>query len=73
MDPVVFLGKMPLEQFKSERTLEFQRLVENNELHEYLVDAPTLAELRKAYIWGTVFLLIGVTLALGIILAMLSH
>ena len=72
MDLVVFLGKMPLEQFKSERTLEYQRLVDNNELDDYLVDAPTPAELRKAYIWGTVFLLIGVTLAIGIILALLG-
>ena len=50
MDLVVFLGKMPLEQFKSERTLEYQRLVDNNGLDDYLVDAPTQAELRKAYI-----------------------
>ena len=73
MDPVVFLGKMPLQQFKSERSLEYQRLVDNNELNDYLVDAPTPEEFRRAYIWGTVFLLIGVTLAIGIILAMLSH
>jgi thiosulfate reductase cytochrome b subunit len=72
MDPVVFLGKMPLEQFKTERSLEYQRLVDNNELEDYLVDAPTAEELRRAYIWGTVFLLIGVTLAIGIILAMLG-
>jgi len=72
MDLVVFLGKMPLEQFRSERTLEFQRLVDNNELDDYLVDAPTPEELRKAYIWGTVFLLIGVSLAIGIIWALLG-
>jgi thiosulfate reductase cytochrome b subunit len=73
MDPVVFLGKMPLQQFKTERSLEYQRLIDNNELDDYLVDAPTPDEFRRAYIWGTVFLLIGVTLAIGIILAMLSH
>ena len=58
--------------YASERTLEYQRLVDNNELDDYLVDAPTPAELRKAYIWGTVFLLIGVSLAIGIILALLG-
>jgi len=73
MDPVVFLGKMPLQQFKTERSLEYQRLIDNNELDDYLVDAPTPDEFRRAYIWGTVFLLIGVTLAIGIILALLRH
>jgi cytochrome b subunit of formate dehydrogenase/nitrate/TMAO reductase-like tetraheme cytochrome c subunit len=72
MDLVVFLGKMPLEQFKSDRALEYQRLVDNNELDDYLVDPPTPAELQKAYVWGTVFLLIGIALAIGIILALLG-
>jgi len=72
MDLVVFLGKMPLEQFKSERTLEYQRLVDNNELDSYLVDPPTPDELKRAYVWGTVFLLIGIVLAIGIILALLG-
>jgi len=72
MDPVVFLGKMPLDQFKSERALEYQRLVDNNELDDYLVDAPTPAEFRRAYTWGTLFLLVGVMLAIGIILALLG-
>jgi len=72
MDPVVFIGKLPLQQFKAERPLEYQRLVDNKELDDYLVDAPTSAELRKAYVWGAVFLLIGVILAIGIILALLS-
>jgi len=71
MDPVVFLGKMPLEQMKSERPLEYQRLVDSNELENYLVDAPTLQEFRRAYFWGTIFLLIGVALAVGIIVAIL--
>jgi cytochrome b subunit of formate dehydrogenase len=72
MDLVVFLGKMPLDQFKAERTLEYQRLIDNNDLDAYLVDPPTAEELRRAYIWGTVFLLIGVALAIGIILALLG-
>jgi cytochrome b subunit of formate dehydrogenase len=72
MDLVVFLGKMPLQQFKAERPLEYQRMLDNNELDDYLVDAPTPLELRKAYIWGTVFLLIGIALAIAIILALLG-
>jgi hypothetical protein len=73
MDLVVFTGKMSLQRFKSERSLEYQRLVDNNELDDYLVAAPTKLERRRAYIWGTVFLIIGVALAVGIIWALLSH
>jgi cytochrome b subunit of formate dehydrogenase/nitrate/TMAO reductase-like tetraheme cytochrome c subunit len=73
MDLVVFTGKMPLHKFKAERPLEYQRLVDNNELEDYLVDPPTKAESLTAYIWGTIFLTIGIALAIGIIWALLSH
>ena len=73
MDIVIFTGKMTLERFKSERPLEYQRLVDNGELESYLVDAPTVEERRRAYIWGSIFLTIGIALAIGIIWALLSH
>jgi cytochrome b subunit of formate dehydrogenase len=73
MDLVVFTGKMSLQRFKSERPLEYQRLVDNNELDDYLVAAPTAEERQRAYIWGSIFLIIGVALAIGIIWALLSH
>ena len=40
---------------------------------DYLVDPPTKAESLTAYIWGTIFLTIGIALAIGIIWALLSH
>lgn len=73
MDTVVFTGKMPLERFKSERPLEYQRLVDNGELEDYLVPPPRPAQLRRAHIWGTIALLIGIALAVGIIWALLIH
>ena len=73
MDVVIFTGKMSLERFKEERPIEYRRLVENNELEEYLVEAPSMEERRRAYIWGTIFLTVGVMLAVGIIWALLTH
>ena len=64
---------MSLERFKAERPLEYQRLVDNNELEDYLVDAPTAEERRRAYTWGSIFLITGIALAIGIIWALLSH
>jgi hypothetical protein len=73
MDIVIFTGKMPLAHFKNQRPAEYQRLVANGTLDDYLVEAPTLAEIRKAYITGSVALSIGVALAVGIIWALLTH
>ncbi len=73
MDTVIFTGKMSLGRFKSERPLEYQRLVENNELQDYLVPPPTAEERRRAYFWGTIFLTVGVLLAIGIIWALLTQ
>jgi len=42
-------------------------------LQQYLVDPPTQEERRRAYAWGTVFLTVGVLLAVGIIWALLVH
>jgi len=73
MDTTVFTGKISLERFKAERPLEYQRLVDNNELESYLVDPPTPEEMRRVYIGGTIALTIGLALAIGIIWALLSH
>ena len=45
MDPVVFTGRMPLERFKEERPLEYQRLVASGELDKLIVPAPTPGDL----------------------------
>ncbi|MBU1628073.1 cytochrome C [bacterium] len=36
-DPVIFTGRVPLEEFKEERPLEYQRLVENAKLDKAIV------------------------------------
>ncbi len=73
MDIVIFTGKMSLERFKEERSLEYQRLVESGELENYLVDPPTPRERRRAYLAGSVFLATGILLAIGIVSALILH
>lgn len=72
MDIVIFTGKMSLERFIEERPLEYERLVANGELEDYLVEAPTASERRRAYVFGSIALTIGLALAVGIITALLS-
>ena len=73
MDLVVFLGKMPLERFKTERPLEYERAVESGELDDMLVEAPNRRQIRDAYIVGSIYLVIGIMLAIFIVWALLSH
>mgnify|MGYP001814454311 FL=1 len=73
MDLVVFLGKMPIERFKAERPLEYERIVENGELDDYLVEAPNKRQIRDAYLFGSIFLVIGIILAVCIVWALLTH
>ena len=73
MDTVVFTGKMTLERFKAERPLEYERIVEEGTLDEYLVPPPTPGQMKQAYVFGTIFLTIGIALAIGIIWALLAH
>jgi hypothetical protein len=37
----MFTGRMPLEEYKREHAVEYQRLVESGKLQDYLVDAPS--------------------------------
>jgi thiosulfate reductase cytochrome b subunit len=73
MDLVVFLGKMPLERFKTERPLEYERAVESGEIENLLVEAPNRRQIRDAYIFGSIYLVIGIMLAVFIVWALLSH
>ena len=72
LDPVVFTGRMPLEAFKEERPLEYDRLVAEGKLEERLTPAPTAVEFRVAYVFGFTALTIGIVLAVFIFRALLS-
>jgi len=41
LDILMFTGKMPLEEFKREHLIEYNRLVASGELQKYLVEAPS--------------------------------
>ena len=72
MDPVIFTGKMPLEKFKEERPLEYQRLVDQGKLESVLVDPPTREHLVEAYVFGFIAVAIGIALAVGIFVGLLG-
>ena len=72
MDPVIFIGKMPLEKFKEERPLEYKRLVDSGQLESVLVDPPLREHLVEAYVFGFLAVTIGIALAVAIFVGLLS-
>lgn len=61
-DIVMFTGAVPLEEFKREHALQYQRLVESGELSKYLVDAPSRPMTLASRILGLVLITCGLTL-----------
>jgi cytochrome b subunit of formate dehydrogenase len=73
LDPVIFVGSMPLARFQEERPLEYQRMVERGELEDLLVAPPTRQELRRARIFGFSAVAVGVSLVFLILWAVVAY
>jgi cytochrome b subunit of formate dehydrogenase len=72
LDPVIFVGCMPLERFKDERPLEYERLVATGKLDELLVPPPTAQAMRRAHVFGFTAVAIGILLAVFIFAGLLG-
>jgi cytochrome b subunit of formate dehydrogenase len=71
MDPVIFTGSIPLEEFKEDRPREYEELVESGKLEELLVDPKPTYIVRWRKVFGFVALFIGLSLVIIIIVAQL--
>ncbi|MGZ5228094.1 MAG: formate dehydrogenase subunit gamma, partial [Burkholderiales bacterium] len=67
-DIVMFTGAVPLEEFKREHTLEYQRLVESGELEKHLVDAPSRPMTVGSRILGLTLIAFGLTLLVLVVI-----
>jgi hypothetical protein len=63
---------MPLERFKEERPLEYQRMVASGTLEQHMVPAPSEAQFRVAQVFGFTAVAIGIWLAFLIFRAIAS-
>jgi cytochrome b subunit of formate dehydrogenase len=71
MDPVIFTGRVPIEELKRDKPREYERLVASGELDETLVD-PYPGRLERAFkIFGFAALAVGLTLIALIVYSML--
>ncbi len=62
LDTLMFTGVLPLEEFRHEHTVEYNRLVETGQLDKYIVEAPSQPMRLGSRILG--FTLLGIGLAL---------
>jgi cytochrome b subunit of formate dehydrogenase len=60
LDIQMFTGAMPLEKFRRDHALEFDRLVQTGQLEKYLVEAPSAPMTRRSKILGFTLMAVGV-------------
>jgi cytochrome b subunit of formate dehydrogenase len=73
MDPVIFTGRMSLEEFKEDRPREYRELVAKGELEKHLVKPLPKSLVRTFKIFGFTALAIGLTLIVLIISTVLFN
>lgn len=62
LDIVIFTGSMPLEEFRREYAVEYDRLAKSGELKQYLVSAPSRPLTLGSTILGFLLVLVGLAL-----------
>jgi cytochrome b subunit of formate dehydrogenase len=72
-DIVMFTGAVPLGEFRREHALEYQRLVQEGRLEEFLVDAPSAPMTRYSKILGGSLITIGLSLLVLVLTGFMGH
>ena len=72
LDVVMFTGSVPLEEFKHEHTVEYNRLVESGELSKYLVDEPSRPMALGAKILGFTLIAFGLILLVLVLIGVIG-
>ena len=71
MDPVIFTGRMTLDEFKEDRPREYAQMVEEGRLEEHMVDPLPDGFVRALKTFGFIALTIGLSMIVLIIWAVL--
>jgi len=71
MDTVIFTGRMSIEELRHDKPALYEKLVADGELVKHLVDPPTAGFVRMVKVGGFTALVVGFTLVVLIVYAML--
>jgi len=69
MDPVIFSGRISVDELMEDRPREYEKLIENKELSKHLIEPMPEPFLKGFKVFGAIALLIGLSLILLIIWA----
>jgi cytochrome b subunit of formate dehydrogenase len=72
LDPVIFIGSMPLEKLKEERPEEYELLEKSGELEKLIVEPPSKDLIKISTIFGFIFLSIGLIIMIAILVTFFS-
>ncbi len=72
LDIVMFTGAVPLEEFRHEHTVEYERMVKSGELAKYLVDAPSPPMTLGSKILGLALIFFGLTLLVFVLIGVIG-
>jgi hypothetical protein len=68
----MFTGSVPVEEFRREHGLEYERLVKSGELQKHLVDAPSRPMTVGSRILGLVLIGFGLTLLVLVLIGFIG-
>jgi hypothetical protein len=71
-DIVMFTGSVPVEEFRREHALEYERLVRSGELQRYLVDTRSQSMTTGSRILGLVLIGCGLTLLVLVVIGFIG-
>ncbi|MBT3309527.1 MAG: cytochrome C [Gammaproteobacteria bacterium] len=72
MSTTIFTGSIPLDEFKHEHSLEYERLKASGELSKYLVKKPSKAMQRGSNVLGAILIFVGLTLLTLVLIGYIS-
>ena len=73
LDTLMFTGRMPLEEFRHEHGVEYDRLLKTGQLDKYLVDAPSEPMRIGSKILGFTLLFIGLSLLVMVLVGFIQN
>ncbi|HJW80739.1 MAG TPA: hypothetical protein VJ396_00720, partial [Acidiferrobacterales bacterium] len=73
LDIVMFTGCVPLEEFRHERPVEYERLMREGKLDQYLVDPPSARAVYWSRVLGFTLIAIGLAELVLVLLGFLQN
>ena len=72
MDITIFTGRLPLEHFKEERPVQYERAVAEGKLESMIVGPPSRLVVVASTLFGATAIILGVTLIISVFITIIT-